>query len=159
MAENHYDASPCNYVLNNGEALSKGAAFALPSIGIFLNPHERGKARIDLVRHEFGHILRGAVVGNGNFYSYIVPASLYSATKAHLITEYSHQNFWTEVRANDLSYNYLGRPANWNTNRFPLAQPSLPSPPRFYQAFWPAVKRRSVFFLKQKMNLNRKFLH
>jgi RHS repeat-associated protein len=86
------------------------AAFTLPGIGIFINPEDRDN--IATLRHEFGHWLVALREGNKTFYAVDVPLSLLSAkfTKSNQ----EHQNSWTEVRANDLSYLYFGRPADWD---------------------------------------------
>lgn len=93
-------------------ALKNGAAGTLPGVGIFVNPKDLYD--IDLLRHEFGHILQAQVWGNKFFYGTIVPASLASANRANNDPSYNHQNSWTEVTANWFSYNYFGRPSDWN---------------------------------------------
>ena len=90
--------------------LKYGAAFTLPGIGIFINP--KAKNDIDLLRHEFGHVLVARNQGKGAFYVIDVPMSLISAKFSKNNTE--HQNSLTEVKANNASYLYFGRPDNWN---------------------------------------------
>lgn len=68
-----------------------------------------------VVKHEFGHILQARALGYVNFYKNIGIPSLWSASFGN-----SHHTLWTEVWANNLSYNYFGKPSNWPTNLFPL---------------------------------------
>src|SRR5690606_9793903 len=49
--------------------LKNRAAFTLPGVGIFVNPKDA--YNIDLLRHEFGHILQARVWGNKFFYGTI----------------------------------------------------------------------------------------
>ena len=99
-------------------ALKHRAAFALPGIGIFVNPLD--VKNTNLLRHEFGHILQAKKWGMWFFYKSIAPASLLSARK-NGINGFCHQDTWTEWSANVLSYNYFNQPADWDFNQFPLA--------------------------------------
>lgn len=112
--------------------LKHGAAFALPAIGIFVNPTD--VSNIDLLRHEFGHMLQARLWGHLFFYSTVVPVSVASAHKANA-TSYDHQHTWTEWSANLLSYKYFKAPANWNMKRYPV------SPPVSFTAFDKLPKR------------------
>ena len=101
--------------------LKYGAAFALPGVGIFVNPSDVNN--IDLLRHEFGHILQARLWGHLFFYRTVVAVSVASAHKANTTTRYNHQHTWTEWSANLLSYNYFKAPANWNMKRYPINPP------------------------------------
>jgi len=97
--------------------LKHGAAFAFPGIGIFLNPKDVGK--LDLLRHEFGHILQARRYGWGYFPVYAA-VSLHSTQikdKSH-----RHQRTWSETEANTLSYLHFGKPQNWNFAKYPVDQ-------------------------------------
>ncbi len=109
-----------------------GAALTLPWIGIFV-----GKGRefdLNLLRHEFGHILQFRKWGFWFFWRHIAKTSLDSAhasNKEHR----SHQNTWTEWSANFLAYQYFNEPEDWNFRRFPIApcDESKFSKPKFAQ--------------------------
>jgi hypothetical protein len=92
--------------------LKDGAAFTLPGIGIFVNPKDIGN--LDLLRHEYGHILEYNRYGAAD-YLVIIISSMYSANYA-----YPHQKTWTESQANTLSYYYFNQPSNWNMNIYPI---------------------------------------
>lgn len=109
--------------------LKNGAAFTLPGIGIFINPNARNDN--DLLRHEFGHWLIALKEGNEAFYSIDVPLSLLSAKFSE-----DHQSSWTEVRANDLSYQYFGKPADWNFKDYHVSDDVRYSTPNFFQNTW-----------------------
>jgi len=96
------------------EIVEYGAAFTLPGVGIFVNPNDVDN--IDLLRHEFGHILQARNWGMNFFYEKIVPASLKSASG----NKYWHMNTWTEWSANRLSYIYFGKPDDWNHSKYPI---------------------------------------
>ncbi|MDW3196851.1 MAG: RHS repeat-associated core domain-containing protein [Cytophagales bacterium] len=69
---------------------------------------------IQLMQHEFGHILQAKRLGNARFYAHIGKASLLSAAFNH-----SHNTYWTETWANYLSQQYFG--SNYSpTPRFPV---------------------------------------
>ena len=78
---------------------------------------------LPLMMHEFGHILQARLMGNSYFYSKIASSSMVSATKA-TYGSHSHRYHWTEVWANQLSYDYFIRGWSgynpWNTSRFPV---------------------------------------
>lgn len=96
----------------------RGAALTLPGIGIFV-----GKGResdLNLLRHEFGHILQFRKWGFWFFYRYIAGTSLKSARTSRK-KDYFHQSTWTEWSANYLSYHYFDKPKDWNFHRFPIA--------------------------------------
>jgi hypothetical protein len=62
-------------------------------------------ANYELMQHEFGHILQAKLIGNLNFYTKVGPFSLMSAT----INPGNHNRFWTEVWANNLSFDFFSR--------------------------------------------------
>ena len=101
--------------------LKYGAAFALPGIGIFVNPKD--VTNKDLLRHEFGHILQARIWGYKFFYGTIVSVSVKSARKANTDPDFTHQHTWTEWTANWFAYNYFNSPSDWNTKKYPLAPP------------------------------------
>ena len=103
------------YTLNFGH-FKDGAAMTVPGVGIFVGPG--GAKDIDLLRHEFGHILQYNKWGAKIFWGEIVPASLKSANKANSNWSFDHMNTWTEWSANYLSYNYLNQPSDWNTRDY-----------------------------------------
>lgn len=107
--------------LNSG-LFCKGAAVTLPGIGIVAA--EKGLQASGLLRHEFGHILQFRKWGFFFFWTRIAPVSLLSARRANRDNLYNHMHCWTEWSANRLSYNYFGKPADWDLNSYPLGPPS-----------------------------------
>jgi hypothetical protein len=109
-------------------ALKNRAAMTLPGVGIFVNPKDL--YNVDLLRHEFGHILQAQVWGNDFFYHVIVPASIASADRANNDPSFNHQESWTEVTANNLAWNYFGRPKDWNPRYsfdYPMGKSYIPT--------------------------------
>ncbi|WP_192349070.1 hypothetical protein [Algoriphagus sp. Y33] len=98
-------------------SFGQGAAATLPRIGIFVNPN--AKYNINLLRHEFGHVLQAKKWGANFFYGSIVAASLMSADAANN-GAFDHQSTWTEWTANLLSWRYFGRPNNWDMKNYPI---------------------------------------
>ncbi|MFV0472033.1 MAG: hypothetical protein ACK5L7_08390 [Paludibacteraceae bacterium] len=97
----------------------RGAAVAVPCLGIFVG--KGFETDIDLLRHEFGHILQYREWGGWFFLKNIASDSLRSAKnsrKYHI----NHQKTWTEWSANRLSYNYFGKPSDWNFKQFPISK-------------------------------------
>jgi len=99
-------------------ALNKRAAITLPGIGIFVHPID--KDNIDLLRHEFGHILQAKKWGIRFFILHIALQSLRSAQKANKNGFYNHMQNWTEWTANKLSYQYFNCPDDWNFKQYPI---------------------------------------
>lgn len=93
------------------------AAATLPGIGIFVNKEHL--TDIDLLKHEFGHILQTRKYGLSFYYNKIVPISLYSGYLQQVLKNFDHHDTWTEWSANDLSSEYFGN-ERWNNDRFPL---------------------------------------
>ncbi len=78
----------------------------------------------DLMQHEFGHVLQIRQLGGFSFLKDVGIPSIRSANQNGL-NGWSHNKFWTEVWANDLSSSYFdtnyGFPSKmWNSARFPL---------------------------------------
>ena len=103
--------------------LGFGAAFTIPGIGITVSDgiykykDFKGSYGRQVLMHEFGHILQNKYYGN--IASVIIsPRSLYSATFSKNTIE--HQNTWTEIQANTLSYLYFQQPSYWDFNEFPI---------------------------------------
>jgi len=100
---------------------NQGAAYTIPGIGIFIGSMQAGN--IDLLRHEFGHILQRRQKGFLYYWIKIVPASLWSAFRASTVTKHIHMHTWTEWTANSLSYDYFNQPATWDFNTYPIHPP------------------------------------
>ncbi len=97
-----------------------GSAVALPGIGIFV-----GKSQIDnieLLQHEYGHILQYKLWGALFFWFRIAPTSIISAISANR-NKKIHQYTWTEWSANRLMYYHMDKPASWNLLKFPIDPP------------------------------------
>ena len=111
----------------------RGAALTIPLVGIFV-----GKGMEDdlnLLRHEFGHILQFRKWGFWFFWRHIAKTSLDSA-HASRKEHRKHQHTWTEWSANRLAYHYFNCPDDWNFRRFPI-QPTIEdrfSKPKFAQS-------------------------
>lgn len=78
----------------------------------------------ELLQHEFGHVLQINQLGGSSFLTDVGWPSFRSAMKDGT-NGWNHNEFWTEVWANNLSksyfeanYSYLSQP--WNYTRFPL---------------------------------------
>jgi hypothetical protein len=99
-------------------AFKKGAAITIPGIGIFVNPKD--KDNIDLLRHEFGHVLQARTWGFWFFITKIAITSLKSARKANRNKQYKHMSMWTEYTANKLAYAYFNAPKDWNFKEYPI---------------------------------------
>lgn len=99
-----------------------GTAMALPE-EIYVDPEilfdSKGNPDIDLLRHEFGHILQYRRYG-WTLFLVVAPVSSVSTFIAP-----SHQHTWTEKEANTLSYLYFNMPEDWNFNRYPIDQEYL----------------------------------
>lgn len=102
----------------NIKSFNRGAAVTIPGVGIFVG--KKHSQNIDLLRHEFGHILQ--LKQNGFFYFWfkIAPASLRSAFLSSKRENHIHMHTWTEYTANQLSYEYFNRPYDWDFSNFPL---------------------------------------
>ncbi|MBN1184619.1 MAG: RHS repeat-associated core domain-containing protein [Bacteroidales bacterium] len=97
-----------------------GAAMTVPGVGIFVGPG--GINDVDLLKHEFGHILQARKWGAGVFYGDVAPASLRYAKYANSDPYYSNLDYmsnWTEWSANYLSYKYFK--GNFNTTAYPIS--------------------------------------
>ncbi len=103
-------------------------AGTVPGLGIFVNPSELYD--IDLLSHEFGHILQYRIWGPA-FYVTMASASVASVNRADNDPSYDHQWSWTEWTANYFSYNYFGQPSNWNFTSNPI-QPPVSTMPGIY---------------------------
>lgn len=115
------------YLLDNFQ----GSAIALPGMGIFMDKSVNNKT--ELLRHEFGHILQAEIWGNDYFYTVIAPISVKSHIYSQKYPQFDHDDTWTEWTANNLSYNYFGRPKDWDMNFnpiFPSGKARYPFNPR-----------------------------
>lgn len=91
----------------------------IPGRGIIVGKGVYSKSYdIQLLKHEFGHILQYRKVGLLAYYGVIGKESLASASMGGALG-WSHDTFWTETWANYLSSNYFS-PASWNVSRFPI---------------------------------------
>ena len=98
--------------------LKNHAAIALPGIGIFIHPDD--VRNMPLLRHEFGHMLQAKMWGKFFFYRTIAWISLKSAVRAGRNASFNHHNTWTEWSANLLSYEYFGKPLDWDFKKYPI---------------------------------------
>lgn len=106
-----------------------GAAVTIPGLGIFVG---RGNENdLDLIRHEFGHILQFRKWGFRFFWRYIAVDSLKSAKKS--TSNQLHMQTWTEWSANRLAYDYFQKPEDWDLVHFPIKSPvdNLAGKPKF----------------------------
>jgi len=105
----------------NFSRFNLGSAITIPGIGIFVGLRQINN--INLLRHEFGHILQYRQKGFLFFWFRVAPASLLSAFKTSINKKHIHMHIWTEWSANRLSYDYFGQPGDWDAIRFPLQSP------------------------------------
>jgi hypothetical protein len=105
---------------NQGLVVAKHhAGIALPPLGVGVGIGTFSqKENMELVYHEFGHILQARKFGLRDFYGIIAPLSLFSAIRDG-IQGHSHRTFWTEVLANQMAYTYFDCPNTWSAS-FPL---------------------------------------
>jgi RHS repeat-associated protein len=111
------------------------AAFTLPGIGIFINPADRNN--LGTLRHEYGHWLVGKKEGYQIFYRVDIPLSLLSAKFSKNNME--HQQSWTETRANDMSYQFFGRPADWDFNTYHVSDQVRYNAPNLFQDIYQKI--------------------
>jgi hypothetical protein len=96
-----------------------GAAMAVPGIGIFTGPQSGND--LDVLKHEFGHILQYRKWGSRVFWTWVAPSSLRFAHYANNNLSYSNLDYmsnWTEWSANYLSYRYFN--GDFNTALYPI---------------------------------------
>lgn len=110
------------FVWNFG-GFKKGAAMAVPRIGIFVG--KNGISDLDLLRHEFGHILQYKKWGAIKFWFKVAFASVKSFRKEKKSGSFRHYNTWTEWSANRLAYNYFNKPNDWNFRDYPIMPKSF----------------------------------
>ena len=117
--------------LNFGN-FNHGAALTIPLIGIFVGKGMEND--LNLLRHEFGHILQYRKWGFWFFWRHIAKTSLDSA-HASRKEHRTHQHTWTEWSANRLAYHFFGSPNDWDFRRFPIAPSGddIHSKPKFAQ--------------------------
>ena len=102
--------------------------YTLPGYGITVNKNHL--TDVDLLKHEYGHILQARKWGMATFYSKVVPASLRSAKRHRNEKDFYHQDTWTEWSANDLSKDYFSS-EKWNSEQYPTM------PKRYRYGNWP----------------------
>jgi len=111
---NMYESSQLGSGVNSG-------GITLPGRGIVVGEYAYSRGlSMDLVHHEFGHILQARIWGNKTFYSVIGSESLSSATFTN-----THNTYWTETYANYLSSQYFGSGYYANPVRFPIENVSV----------------------------------
>lgn len=97
-----------------------GAAMTVPGIGIFVGPG--GINDVDLLKHEFGHILQYQKWGAKVFWGDVAPSSLRFANYGNKNSHYTQLDYmsnWTEWSANYLSYKYFE--GDFNTTFYPIS--------------------------------------
>lgn len=94
------------------------AGLCLPGIGIFVGKGTFN-ADLEVVQHEYGHVLQAQSVGFLSFYMIIGLMSLMSASTNGFSR--GHQHYWTESWCNHLAKNYFVDHCQviWNERRFP----------------------------------------
>ncbi len=96
------------------------AGLCLPGIGIFIGKGTYTEANdVDLLRHEFGHILQAREIGYLSFYLCVGLPSLLSAWTGGFGR--GHQSFWVEGWCNTLAKDFFTREDSriWPNHRFP----------------------------------------
>ena len=97
---------------------SHGAAITIPPIGIVTG--KKFISHNNLLCHEFGHILQYRKYGCFYYWFCISTASLWSALKTSFSKKHCHMHTWTELSANQLSFQYFKYPDDWDFKRFPI---------------------------------------
>ena len=97
---------------------NEGAAITIPGIGIFIGIKQI--YNMDLLMHEFGHILQRRQKGFLFYWFKIAPVSLWSAFETWKDNNHIHMSTWTEWSANRLSYDHFKHFADWNFNDYPI---------------------------------------
>lgn len=104
---------------------TRRCAVTLPGLGIVCSKALAGD--VQLLRHEFGHILQRRYFGWWFYWFCIAPVSLWSAVRASFSRRdengrwtFLHADTWTEWSANRLSYAYFRRPSGWPLWLYPL---------------------------------------
>lgn len=106
------------FAINTGR-FNRGSAVTIPGIGIFVGAKQLNN--IELLRHEFGHILQRRQKGALFYWLRIAPVSLWSAIKTSTLPKkHIHMYTWTEWSANRLSYDYFNQPASWDLKKYPV---------------------------------------
>jgi len=99
---------------------SNSAGIALPGRGIVVGKGAFSQnLALDLVRHEYGHILQAKMFGKLAFYSTIAPESVISAALNRKFG-HSHNSYWTETHANYLSSKYFDAEYIDKTIKYPI---------------------------------------
>ena len=75
---------------------------------------------MDLLRHEYGHILQRKQKRFLFFWFKVAPASLKSAMQTDRDKSKAHMHTWTEWSANKLSFEHFNRPTDWNFSDYPI---------------------------------------
>jgi RHS repeat-associated protein len=114
--------------VHTSKYLKNGEGFTLPGYGITVNKDHL--TDVDLLKHEYGHILQARKWGMATFYSKVVPASLRSAQRHRNEKDFYHEDTWTEWSANDLSKDFFSS-EKWNSKQFPTM------PKRYRYGNWP----------------------
>ncbi len=104
-----YESSFLGYGYNS-------AGLCLPGIGIFIGK-DTYSLDLDVIRHEYGHILQAQMIGYIPFYLLVGIPSLLSAW-THGYGK-GHQQYWTEGWCNSLAKEYFSE-APWPDVRFPV---------------------------------------
>jgi hypothetical protein len=107
------------------DLIAKGAAIALPGIGILVSFDYSGTELLKVLQHEYGHIIdaRQGIFKRGGkllkyflFYVLIGIPSLASA----IFNKQRHRYFWTEIRANKIALTFFANDYLPDEERFPL---------------------------------------
>lgn len=85
-------------------------AYAL--VSVITGPRGYDEER-DLIRHEYGHYLQSQMHGLSYLYRIAIP-SLYSYIRSYLDKDWIHEEFWTEIEAQELSDIYFKKRNNYN---------------------------------------------
>jgi hypothetical protein len=97
-----------------------GHAICIPGLGIILSDQSGKKHQdLSLLRHEYGHVLQYRLLGFWKFYLFVGFPSLFSAMRSRW-SRHQHHLHRVEIDANNKSYVYFNKPADWPTHRFPL---------------------------------------
>ena len=117
----------------------RAGAFTVPGVGIFVCRGCEGD--LQMLMHEYGHVLQRRRFGFWFYWLRVAPLSLYSGYKSMRNWQFRHRDTWTEWSANRLAFVHFGHPDGWDHRLFSLVPYDAK---RAYAAFPGAGKKNTA---------------